>query len=378
MTPIRHKRGNWFIWIPAKMSDDGKRQARYFPSKNAAYEESMRLKDAWRKHGSATFSADERHYLAIARQELGGDLSKLQQVLAFWHSHGPDAVVKTTLADAITKFLDYRATQDLDRRTLRDSKSAMHVFAFNRDWHNLHEITTAEIRAYLDEKNAASTKRTAYKHLKLLFDWAKGERLIAVNPMDTIKAPVTRAKEAEVYRAEDFERVLRLADAQYRDLVPFLALSGFGMMRTGELVSPYADKPVLKWEHVLWSEDKVYVPADVGKQTRRAVGNKREFPLCDAMRHWLEPHRKTSGRIVDINESAFRDRMSALFAAAGVAKPDNGLRKSAISHYIAAHPETGVVLTARYAGNSESIARTHYLAWLSQEAGERWFAIRRA
>jgi hypothetical protein len=49
-----------------------------------------------------------------------------------------------------------------------------------------------------------------------------------------------------------------------------------------------------------------------------------------------------------------------------------------VVNYIAKYPETGVTLTDRYAGNSESIARTHYLAWLSQETGEKWFAIRRA
>jgi len=62
---------------------------------------------------------------------------------------------------------------------------------------------------------------------------------------------------------------------------------------------------VLKWEHV--RDDKVWIPGDVGKQTRRAVGNQREFPLCDALRHWLEPYRRTSGRIVDMSESEFRE-----------------------------------------------------------------------
>jgi len=70
--------------------------------------------------------------------------------------------------------------------------------------------------------------------------------------------------------------------------------------------------------------------------------------------------------------------MSALFKAADVEKLDNGLRKSCISHYIAAHAETGVVLTSKYAGNSEAVARTHYLAWLSEDRGRAWFAITRS
>lgn len=343
---------------------------------NQANEALMRYKRDLREHGRAAVSDEERSYISMARTELG-DLKLLPEVIRFWRMNGPGAVVKTTLKDAIAKYLEFRATLGLDRRTLRDTKSAMRLFAFQYGWRYVHEITTAEIRAYLDERGAPSTRKTAYKHQRLFWDWAKSERLVAANPMENIRPPVARAKEAEVYRAEDFEKVLRTADRDYPDLLPFLCLSGFGFMRTGELVSPYSDRPVLKWEHVLWSEGKIYVPADVGKQTRRTVGNQREFPICNDIHAWLEPYHGRTGRIVELNESVFRDRMTALFKAAGVQKLDNALRKSAISHFIAAHPETGVVLTAKYAGNSESIARTHYLAWLSQEAGEKWFAIRR-
>jgi len=69
----------------------------------------------------------------------------------------------------------------------------------------------------------------------------------------------------------------------------------------------------MRWEHVLWDENKVYVPELVAKRTRRAAGNKREYLLCDAMRHWLEPYRRASSRIVDMTEPTFRARMTALF-----------------------------------------------------------------
>jgi hypothetical protein len=376
MTPTKHKRGNWFFWVPAKFSPTGKRECVYKKSKNAAYNEIQRLKDEWREHGKSAITDEDRTYIGMARAELG-DLKLLPEVLRHWRLTGPGAVVKMTLADAITKYLEFRATLGLDRRTLRDTKSAMRRFAFQRDWCNVHEITAAEIRAFIDERGAPLTRKTAYKHQRLFWDWAKSERLVTTDLMENIRPPVVRGKEAEVYTPDQFEKLLQTADANYRDLLPFLCLSGFGFMRTGELVSAYSDKPTLKWEHVLWSEGKVYVPTDVGKQTRRAVGNQREFPICEALSHWLEPYKGRAGRIVELNEAAFRARMSELFKAAGVAKLDNGLRKSAISHYIAKFPETGVTLTARYAGNSESIARTHYLAWLAQETGEKWFGIRR-
>ena len=378
MKLIKHKDGGWVFFVPAKLTANGKRKSVFRANYNAAYEAMMRYKRDLREHGKAAITDEERSYISMARQELDGDLALLPEVLRHWKLTGPNAVVKMTLADAVTKYLEFRSQGDLERRTLRDTKSAMHRFSLNRDWQNLHQITAADIRAYLDTKTAGWARKTAFKHLRLFFDFAKQERLVATDPMDAIRPPQVKAQEAQVYRVEDFERVLRTADAQDPDLVPFLALSGFGMLRTGELINRFADKPVLRWEHVMFSEGKVYVPTGVGKKTRRATGNQREFPLNGTLSHWLEPYRGRTGRIVDMSDSEFRARLSAVFKAAGVAKIDNGLHKSAISYYIAKDPTVGVTLTARYAGNSEAISRQHYVAWLTEDAGKAYFAIRRA
>jgi site-specific recombinase XerD len=377
MTPTKHKTGSWVIFIPAKMSATGKRQAKYFQSKNAAHEEIMRLKSTWRRFGTATFTEDERHYLAIARNELGNDLSRLPEVLRHWRLTGPDSITKTTVRDAIDKYLEYRASQDISRKTLADSRSALRGFRLLHDQRWLHEITAADVRAYIDEREPGGRK-SAYKQMKLLLDYAKSERLIAVNPIDSIKAPTAKPTEVEVYRPEDFAKLLHHADAHYPDLVPYLALSGLGMLRTGELVSAYKDRPTLRWENIIYERNIVYVPELVAKQTRRATGNRREPPLNEALAHWLEPYRREEGPIVACSEAKWRAQLLALFKETGVRRLDNGLRKSAISYFIGRNPEVGVTLAARYAGNSEAISRTHYLAWITEQDGAAWFGIRRA
>jgi hypothetical protein len=369
--------GGFFLWLPAKLAHDGKRRAVYFPNRNAAYNAIMGLKYDLREHGKGAITADERAAITLARRELG-DLSKLPEIIRYWKQFGPDAVTKTTLQDAIPKYLEYRATLDLDRRTQSDTKSALHVFSLNRHWQYVHEITTPEVREYMNQRAPGSSRKTAYKHLNLFFRWCKEERLVIVNPLDAIHSPADKAKEVEVYSVEDFEKLLRTANETDSDLVPFLALSGFGMMRSGELIARYGDDPVLQWHNVIWERGLIDVPEAVAKQTRRAVGNRREFPLCDTLRHWLEAFKTRKGRVVDLAEAEFRPRMNKLFAAAGVTSLDNGLRKSAISYYIAAHPADGVTLAARYAGNSESISRRYYLTWLTEEKGQAWFGIRRA
>jgi site-specific recombinase XerD len=377
MTPIKHKRGDWFFWIPRKMSPDGKRRAVYKPSRNAAYVEIMRLKEQWRQHGTNAITDEERTYISLARNELGGDLSKLPEVLRHWRLTGLDSLTKTEAADAVSKYIAHRATQDLARKTINDSRSALRMFQFLHHGQFIHEITAQDVRSYIDRR-AIGGRKSAYKQMKLFLDWAKSERMLSINPIDSIKAPTAKATEVEVYKPDDFAKLIRYADAHYKELVPFLALSGFGMMRSGELISAYAEHPVLDWSNIIWERGVVYVPEAVAKQTRRAAGNRREFPICDAIAHWLSSYRKKSGSIVAIDELKFRAQMRALFEATGVRRINNGFRKSAISHYIAAHPSDGVQLTARYAGNSESIARTHYVAWITESDGAAWFGIRRA
>jgi hypothetical protein len=51
----------------------------------------------------------------------------------------------------------------------------------------------------------------------------------------------------------------------------------------------------------------------------------------------------------------------------------NGLRKSAISYYLAAHPQVGIGQVADWTGNSESSARQYYVKLLTKEQGEAWF-----
>jgi hypothetical protein len=63
-----------------------------------------------------------------------------------------------------------------------------------------------------------------------------------------------------------------------------------------------------------------------------------------------------------------------MHAKLNIAPVHNGLRKSCISYALAADNDLGVVQAARYAGNSETTIRKHYLE-LTPEDGKAWFAV---
>jgi hypothetical protein len=118
------------------------------------------------------------------------------------------------------------------------------------------------------------------------------------------------------------------------------------------------------------------VPESVGKATRRKSGNERFCPLNESLQSWLSIYRKDSGEIWPHGQSRYSDRWHELTRDCGISRLDNGLRKSALSYYLAANPEVGVALLAQYAGNSEAAAKTHYIRLLAKEEGDQWFSVR--
>jgi hypothetical protein len=78
---------------------------------------------------------------------------------------------------------------------------------------------------------------------------------------------------------------------------------------------------------------------------------------------------------VPLFHGEFSKQWRALHAKAKVPIIHNGLRRSAISHALAADPELGVVQAARWAGSSEATVKRHYIESLTPEEGRAWFEV---
>src|SRR5438132_7432286 len=75
MTPIKRGDGTFQVYIPRKLSPTGKRQAKYFPSKNQALKFISEFKAEHLEHGRHGISASDRQTIEFLRSQLGGDLS---------------------------------------------------------------------------------------------------------------------------------------------------------------------------------------------------------------------------------------------------------------------------------------------------------------
>ena len=229
----------------------------------------------------------------------------------------------------------------------------------------------------LDSATGDSIARKFYKVGSLIFDYAKEQRIAIDNPFAEIDRPQVAYRIPGILTPTEFETLLLASEKTVSDLVPFLALAGFAGIRREETLKEYADDEVLQWTDIDWNKKLITVRDEVAKQTTRKLGNRRFVPMEEALIHWLLPYRKDSGPILGIVDSAFRRRFKKLRAAAKVSPSRNSLRHSYASFWLARSQKEGIGRLALQMGNSEGIARRHYLETLTREEGEAWFSLRR-
>lgn len=206
------------------------------------------------------------------------------------------------------------------------------------------------------------------------FSYAKRHRWIAENPFDELVAPETPGGRREVYTPKQFEDLLSTSALLDDQVCLYIALAGLAFCRSQELVRRFGNEPVIEWTDVLWDRKLLHVRQEVAKSTRRKSGNERFTPLHDSLVAWLKPYSQhQTGRLIACSVRSFRKRLQKVFEKAKVPFIDNGLRKSAISYWLAGHPEFGVAQVSEWAGNSEQSCRQHYLKILAKEDGLKWF-----
>jgi integrase len=362
------------VCIPAKLSETGKQQMKYFGTRDAASAFASDFKAEKLEHGNQAVTSEERLIVGMLRKELGGDLSLVPEILRHWKRTG-EKLNQTSVEAAVKEFLDSADRDFSNHRTLNSKKERLEKFKAQFGARLIHEITPTDIERWLETYSAGWDRWGYHKDLGPFFKLAKRRRWVALNPMEEVPKPKTPAPERLTYTPAQFESMLSHCEWLYPELLPYVVFCGFCFLRTAELVRMYENEKVLRWENVRWDKGLIHVPVGVAKTTRRESGDERYIPLNDAAKRWLERIRKDDGDCVPCSASKFGKLWRAMMEKAQVPRVDNGLRHSAISYSLAANPEHGVALTSQWAGNSEKTIRKHYQRLIDPDQGKEWFAV---
>jgi len=369
------------VTAPAGFEDYPARRNHYFKTKTAAAEFKLRVKrwKAEKKSPSPTLSFDEydKRWLAYLKAHVG-NLEILPEIVAHWERTAK-AITQPLTVEALCKaFVTYRETKGYGKATLSEDRYIARKLQAALGPRMAHELTVADLRAFLNSAGGKQLERKLYKLASLIFDYAKEQRVIILNPLAEIDRPQVGYSIPGILSPAQFETLLSEAEAVTPDLVPFLALAGFAGIRREEMLKEYADDEVLQWSDIDWDKKIVTIRDEVAKQTTRKLGDRRFVPMEEALLHWLAPYRQASGPVMPVSDAAFRRRMKKLLEAAEFEPPRNALRHSYASYWLAGSSKEGIGRLALQMGNSESVCRRHYLETLSPEEGRAWFGLRRA
>jgi integrase len=375
-TPFPSRTTPWRVVIPTRLSENGRREQKYFASKNAALEFILTFKEQKRLFGQLSVTPEEVHYINVLKREVG-DVRLLPEIIAHWKRTNSGILNKVTVREAAVSYINRYAKMDRSKRTLSELRYRLNTFCLMCGDRMMHEITSAHVQQFLDNQSLGWQRRDFYKHLRPFFYFGRQQRMLSENPMEFIKPPEIPYKVPELYKVNELAEILRLCRTSFSDLLPFVVCSAYGFVRTAELVRTYAHELVLHWEDVLWDENLIHVKHGVAKATKRKSGDERFIPINESLRHWLEPAQRTSGPVVDLNHIGLYSQLGSLLRQAGIKLVPNGFRHSALSYWLAANPQAGVGALARMAGNSEATAKRHYIKLLKEADGKAWFGLRR-
>jgi hypothetical protein len=370
--PSKHTSGRWRVTVPAKFSDTGSRKDRYFDTKKSAEQFIADTLGEREEHGKQAVSSEERHWIQVVKTELGS-LDKLRDVLDHWARTGR-GVQQITATEAVELFIKDQSTAGLNPKTMDDIRWRLRAFGKELGDMPLHQITPGTVEAFIKGHTVGWSRKSFDKRLRPFFAFAHRQRWLLENPMKELDSPDTPKSPRKIYTPADLKQLLNESVFEDPEICMFIALSGLAFFRTRELVRRLDNEPVLEWSDILSDRNEIHVREEVGKHTRRS-SNERFVPIHPYLKKLFVMGRRINctGRIVDVSIRRFRVRLHKVFERAKVEFIENGLRKSAISYWLAAHPEHGVGEVARWAGNSEASCRQHYLRILTQADGQAWF-----
>jgi len=262
----------------------GRRRKKYCNTKAEAEGELGKIVRDRKKHNDAflRYSEATRIDWMLAHELTEGAFTVMEAVR---HCLEKGAFkTQTLIGDAVTVFLGDKYSNGVTERSLNSLSSTVNRFAAANKGTMISDLSTRDIRNWLEAGNWATRTRNGYlTDLKNLFNWAVAEKLIQDNPCDSVRKYRAGEKEmAEIesrkmiLTVEETRRVMSIAADRFPALVPRLALLFFAGLR------PEREAAGQLWKDIHMSERLVHVLKSKAKDRQE-----RYVRMTDCLHDWL-------------------------------------------------------------------------------------------
>ncbi len=356
-----------------------KEKPRTFATLEAARLYCQQLAANQTNEGLAGFDLDAEQRLdarkAIAA--LGGRANLFAAAQA-WLRLNP-AADALTVAQLFEQHLDDLQKRNRRPDTLRERNQRLNRFAVDYGNHAATAIMPRDVEQWLTLRLPEKSFNPFRVSLSAAFSFALKNGIVPVNPVAAIAPKTVEHGEPVFWPVETVAKIMHAAadlDAKraamraaleetpaqpWPPLTPYLALSAFAGLRPDE-------SRRLDWSNLNLDEALIRIPAAASK-VRRA----RLVPMPENLVRWLLPYRKTTGAISPSAITIKRGRKSVLKAAGVKDWPQDVLRHSFATHWMAAHAHEGKL--AEMMGNSPAMIQRHYKGLATAKEGAKYFKI---
>jgi integrase len=294
---------------------------------------------------------------------------------------------KVTLRDAVKFYLPYlqatnrtctaaQLTEELvkvkksdgaSHRYIGDLQSRLKQFAKSFDGKPVAEITSTDIDNWLRSLSdsdtgkllAATTRNNFRRVLMVAFNFARDRGYCVGNPVEkTAKAKAIDTVPG-ILTVDETSRLLENAPER---LVPYIAIGAFAGLRRAELER-------LDWKEVDLHSRLIEVTASKAKSARR-----RFVKIKPNLLSWLKPYAQTRGAVTP---SDYREQLDKAREDAGIQTwPNNALRHSFASYYIAHFKKAGAAELALELGHTNSnLVFQHYRQLVRPKEAKRYWSL---
>lgn len=159
----------------------------------------------------------------------------------------------------------------------------------------------------------------------------------------------------------DVRKMFSVADGEYLDCTPYLAIGFFAGIRSEELGK-------LQWEQVDFENKAVVVLSSSAKGRARRI-----VDISPNLMAWLVPYKKESGPVLEASVEAYRTQMRN---AMGYAKwPQNVMRHSFASYHFAKHRNESLLMQLMGHADDGRILHNQYKALVLPNDAEAFWSI---
>lgn len=370
-------RGRWYISIPPRLSTTGKRQKRFFKSKEEASTEAHLIKVRRENHGTAAkLLSPAQEQQAVSAFKLLRDAeceTQLTHVVADYLQRFRQLKSSKTLAYAWDAYINRndRKASEAHNRNLRASKKRFGPLLSK----TVAEITPSDIEGCL-AGSAATYRNALLREIRAVLNWCMGgaRKWLKENPAKACEfAAVRKAKEVEIYSIREIKTLLNKTYHTYPDLIPAVAIMIFAGVRPdcedGEIIG-------LRWSHVVIDDaghERLELPGTITKTSKQ-----RSIKIRPALLSWIQWHvdmqGNTSGLVCPYKGQRLRSRMREIFKATQITRIQDGFRHSFASYL---SPVEGLDVVEQELGDQSGreLLNKHYRTDVRRAVADKFWQI---